>query len=174
MHTYTLRWSLKFTRIYKIVLSTFTIFMKFVSDHSLYEKPAVHACFGLLCMSTGSDQVQNLHAALIFCCLHLLFLWTFLRSLLLWETSRACKFWDSVHECTLRSSSKLVCSVNILSSPFAIFMKFVSDHSFYEEQTMHACFGIHCMHARSNQAQINSGHYVCLAALLLRIRGQWM
>jgi hypothetical protein len=77
MRTYTLRWSSKFTRIYKIVLSPFTIFMKFVSDHSLYEKPAVHACFGLLCMSTGSDQVQNLHAALIFCYLHLLFSWSF-------------------------------------------------------------------------------------------------
>jgi hypothetical protein len=70
MRTNTLWWSSKFTRIYKIVLSPFTIFIKFVSDHSLYEKPAVYASFGLLWLSTGSDQVQNLHAALTFCFLH--------------------------------------------------------------------------------------------------------
>ena len=77
MRTYTLRWSSKFTHIYKNVLSPSSIFMKFVSDHSLYEKSAVHACVGLLCVSTSSDQVQNLHAALTSCYLHLLFSWSF-------------------------------------------------------------------------------------------------
>ena len=55
------------------VVDIVTIFMKFVSDHSLYEKSAVHVCVGLLCVSTSSDQVQNLHAALTSCYLHLLF-----------------------------------------------------------------------------------------------------
>ena len=77
MRTYALRWSSKFTHIYKNVLSPSSIFMKFVSDHSLYEKSAVHACVGLLCVSTSSDQVQNLHAALTSCYLHLLFSWSF-------------------------------------------------------------------------------------------------
>ena len=77
MRTYTLRWSSKFTHIYKNASSPSSIFMKFVSDHSLYEKSAVHACVGLLCVSTSSDQVQNLHAALTSCYLHLLFSWSF-------------------------------------------------------------------------------------------------
>jgi hypothetical protein len=60
---------------FKISVSSFPIFMTFVSDRSFYEKRAAHARFGLLCASARSDQVQNLHAALKLVYLHFLFSW---------------------------------------------------------------------------------------------------
>ena len=57
----------------RIAPSSFPILVTKLSDHSFYEKRAVHARFGLACARARSDHFQTLRATLELVHLHFLF-----------------------------------------------------------------------------------------------------